>query len=132
MNTDPSNFSRRDFLSKSLAGAGAGLVLGAPNILRAANQTAGGSDVIHIAMVGFGKQGEVLFACLKNIPGLHFQAVCDISKNRQNAFRSASRGMANASCHDVLYRRGRDALPKRKVWMPRSWLLRTSGTPRTP
>ena len=41
MNTDPSNFSRRDFLSKSLAGAGAGLVLGAPSLLRAANQSTG-------------------------------------------------------------------------------------------
>lgn len=95
MNPDPSIFSRRDFLSKSLAGAGAGLVLGAPNLLRAANQTSG-SDTIHIAIVGFGKQGEVLFNCLKNIPGLRFQAVCDISKNRINAFRSASRGMAAA------------------------------------
>ena len=78
MNTDPSNFSRRDFLSKSLAGAGAGLVLGAPSILRAANQSTG-SDAIHIALIGFGKQGGVLFDCLKNIPGLHFQAVCDIA-----------------------------------------------------
>jgi predicted dehydrogenase len=66
-----------------------------PIILRAANQTSG-SDTIHIAIVGFGKQGEVLFNCLKNIPGLRFQAVCDISKNRINSFRSASRGMAAA------------------------------------
>jgi predicted dehydrogenase len=95
MNIDPSNLSRRDFLSKTLAGAGAGLVLGAPNLLRAANQTAG-SDAIHVAIVGFGKQGEVLFECLKNIPSLRFQAVCDISKNRINAFRSASRGLASA------------------------------------
>lgn len=95
MNIDPSNLTRRSFLSKSLAGAGAGLVLGAPSLLRAANQTTG-SDAIHVALVGFGKQGEVLFNCLKNIPGLRFQAVCDISKNRVNAFRSASRGMASA------------------------------------
>lgn len=95
MNPDPSNLNRRGFLSKSIAGAGAGLVLGAPNILRAANTT-GGSDDIHIAIVGFGKQAEVLFASLKNIPGLRFQAVCDISKNRINMFRSNSRGMPNA------------------------------------
>jgi len=80
MNSDPSNLSRRDFLSKSLAGAGAGLVLGAPNLLRAASAT--DPDAIHVALVGFGKQAEVLFACLKNIPGLYFQAVCDISKNK--------------------------------------------------
>ncbi len=96
MNTDPSNFSRRDFLSKSLAGAGAGLVLGAPGILRAANQSTG-SDAIHIALIGFGKQGGVLFDCLKNIPGLHFQAVCDIAKTRQDGFRSSSRGHPGAT-----------------------------------
>ncbi len=77
MNSLPSFISRRSFLGKTAAGAGAGLVLGAPNILRAA--TPGGPDTIHVALIGFGKQGEVLFNCLRNIPGLHFQAVCDIS-----------------------------------------------------
>ncbi len=92
----PSVLNRRDFLSKSLSGAGAGLVLGAPNLLRAANNTPGGSEAIHIAIVGFGKQAEVLFECMKNIPGIRFQAVCDISKNRIDKYRSASRGMPNA------------------------------------
>lgn len=73
-----SQMNRRDFLSKAVAGAGAGLVLGAPGILKAAGS--GGSNEIHVALVGFGKQGQVLFECLKNIPGLHFQAVCDISQ----------------------------------------------------
>jgi len=59
-----------------MAGAGAGLVLGAPSILRAAN--ADGSDKIHVALVGMGKQGRVLFEAMSNIPGIHFQAVCDI------------------------------------------------------
>ena len=95
MNIDPYNLSRRSFLSKSLAGAGAGLVLGAPNLLRATN--AGGADDIHIALVGFGKQAEVLLNCLKNIPGLYFQAVCDISKYRIGKFRSAMRGMPNVT-----------------------------------
>ena len=94
MNPSLPNFSRRDFLAKTAGGISAGLVLGAPNLLRAA--TAGSSDDIHVALVGFGKQAEVLFASLKNIPGLRFQAVCDISKNRINMFRSNSRGMANA------------------------------------
>ena len=76
MNPLSSNITRRSFLSTSVATAGAGLVLGAPNILRAAEP--GASDTIHVALVGFGKQGEVLFDCLKNIPGLYFQAVCDI------------------------------------------------------
>jgi predicted dehydrogenase len=81
MNPPLSFISRRDFLSKTVAGAGAGLVLGAPNILRAADPAS--SDTIHVALIGFGKQAEVLFACLRNIPGLHFQAVCDISDNNR-------------------------------------------------
>jgi predicted dehydrogenase len=74
---DPSenHISRRSFISKTALGAG--LVLGTPGILRAANPQ--DTDTLHVALVGFGKQGEVLFNCLKNIPGLHFQAVCDIS-----------------------------------------------------
>ena len=76
MNIPSSSISRRDFLSKTMAGAGAGLVLGAPSILRAAN--ADGSDKIHVALVGMGKQGRVLFEAMSNIPGIHFQAVCDI------------------------------------------------------
>lgn len=67
-----STLTRRDFLSRSL---GAGLVLGAPSILRAASEP---SDQIHVGMIGFGKQGRVLFEAMSNIPGLHFQAICDI------------------------------------------------------
>lgn len=76
MNPSFSNLSRRDFLSKAAGGIGAGLVLGAPNILRAADS--GPSDKIHVGLVGMGKQGRVLFEAMANIPGLHFQAVCDI------------------------------------------------------
>lgn len=70
----PDPISRRDFLTRSAAGAG--LVLGAPGILRAAQR--GSADDLHVAMVGFGKQGTVLFDAMRNIPGLRFQAVCDI------------------------------------------------------
>jgi predicted dehydrogenase len=96
MNTDPTHLTRRDFLSKSLAGAGAGLVLGAPNILRAANQ-ATGSDTINVALVGFGKQcREALFVAMKNIPGLRFQAVCDIwDYNLQNAVKAITAYQGN-------------------------------------
>ena len=76
MNPPSLPISRRDFLARTAAGAGAGLVLGAPNLLRAAN--ADGSDKLHVALVGMGKQGRVLFEAMSNIPGLHFQAVCDI------------------------------------------------------
>ncbi len=78
MNPPPSSISRRDFLSKSMATAGAGLVLGAPSILRAANADGSSSEQLKVALVGMGKQGRVLFEAMSNIPGLHFQAVCDI------------------------------------------------------
>jgi predicted dehydrogenase len=68
--------SRRDFIGKAAGGISAGLVLGAPNILRAAQGEP--SEKIHVALVGFGKQGKVLLDAMSNIPGLHFQAVCDI------------------------------------------------------
>jgi predicted dehydrogenase len=85
MNSPSSFLKRRDFITKT---AGIGLVLGAPSILRAANPDRS-SEQIKIALVGVGKQGRVLFEAMKNIPGLHFQAVCDIwDYNRQNALRS--------------------------------------------
>jgi predicted dehydrogenase len=73
MNTPSSALSRRSFLAKSI---GAGLVLGAPSILKASSK--GPSDALNIAIIGFGKQGRVLFEAMSNIPGLRFQAVCDI------------------------------------------------------
>ncbi len=72
--------SRRDFL-KMGGLVGAGLVLGAPSILRAATGQSS-SDSISVGFIGLGKQHEVLFNAVKNIPGLHFNAVCDIMKNR--------------------------------------------------
>ena len=50
-------------------------MLGSPAILKAAQ---GNNDKINVALVGMGKQGRVLFEAMSNIPGLHFQAVCDI------------------------------------------------------
>lgn len=66
---------RRDFLTRSSLLAGGGLVLGAPSLLKAAQ---GNNDKINVALIGMGKQGRVLFESMMNIPGLHFQAVCDI------------------------------------------------------
>lgn len=81
---------RREFLSKSGGIAGAGMVLGAPAILKAAE---GNNDKINVALIGMGKQGLVLFESMKNIPGLHFQAVCDIWEKQ--ALRGAA-GKVNA------------------------------------
>jgi predicted dehydrogenase len=73
MNESSTQLSRRSFLAKSI---GAGLVIGAPSILTAAGK--GPSDTLKVGIIGFGKQGRVLFEAMSNIPGLHFQAVCDI------------------------------------------------------
>ena len=83
METPPSSINRRDFLAKSAAGAGAGLVLGVPGLLRAAD--ASPSKKLNVALIGHGKQGEVLFDAMRNIPGLHFQAVCDIWDEHRKA-----------------------------------------------
>ena len=75
--------TRRSFL-RSGSAAGAGLVLGAPAILSAAAQAAP-SDEIRVGFIGCGKQQEVLFNAMKNIPGIHYAAVCDIMKDRVGA-----------------------------------------------
>lgn len=76
MNEILSGLSRRDFLALSAAGAGSGLVAAVSGA--SGDSVKGSPGVIHVAFVGFGRQGQVLFEAMKNIPGLHFQAVCDI------------------------------------------------------
>jgi predicted dehydrogenase len=79
MNFELPPLSRREFLSKSTLGAG--LVLGAPSILKA--KAAGApTDDIRVAFIGCGKQQEVLFNAMVNIPGIRFVAACDIMKAR--------------------------------------------------
>ncbi|OHB63665.1 MAG: hypothetical protein A2Y77_13260 [Planctomycetes bacterium RBG_13_62_9] len=66
---------RRGFL-RSAAGAGAALAFG-PAVfsdLRAA----AGNDSINVALIGAGEQGRVLMEAVRRIPGVRFQAVCDI------------------------------------------------------
>lgn len=82
--------NRREFLSKSSTVAGAGLVLGAPLVLGANSK---GLDKINVALVGMGKQGRVLFEAMSNIPGLHFQAVCDIWDYNQKGGRGKVRAL---------------------------------------
>ncbi len=83
MNQPPSSISRRDFLSKTVAGAGAGLVLGAPNILRAADAGRRRTTSTSPSSAWANRAGSCSRPC-QNIPGLHFQAVCDIwDYNRQ-------------------------------------------------
>ncbi|MEO0453297.1 MAG: Gfo/Idh/MocA family oxidoreductase [Verrucomicrobiota bacterium] len=76
---DFSKLSRRSFV-RAGAGASAGLILGAPSILKA--KTDPGAAELKVGFIGCGKQHEVLFAAMKEIPGLHYAAVCDIMKDR--------------------------------------------------
>jgi predicted dehydrogenase len=73
--------TRREFLLKGTL-AGAGLVFGAPAILKAAAGPEAPSNVINVGFIGCGKQQEVLFNAMVNIPGLRYTAVCDIMKDR--------------------------------------------------
>ena len=76
--------TRRSFLHQS-ALASSGLVLGAPSILRAVVGAAAPSNMINVGFIGCGKQYEVVFNAMVNIPGLRYTAVCDIMKDRVGA-----------------------------------------------
>ncbi len=69
--------SRRDFLS---TGAKLGAVVAtAPYVSRAAEAGAAkGADTINVALIGCGEEGRILSNASLNIPGIRFQAVCDI------------------------------------------------------
>jgi len=70
---------RREFLNSAVAGAGLALL---PAAVPPAAISAGGK--LHVALIGHGRQGDVLFYAMRNIPGLHFQAVCDIWDYNRN------------------------------------------------
>lgn len=80
------SLSRRDFLAKSTLGAG--LVLGAPSILRA-KEAGAPADDIRVGFIGCGKQHEVLFNAMVNIPGIRYVAAADIMKARVGRTLSA-------------------------------------------
>lgn len=79
MDITPSALTRRDFIAKSTIGAG--MVLGAPAILKAKEEGAP-SDDIRVGFIGCGKQHEVLYNAMVNIPGVHYVAAADIMKDR--------------------------------------------------
>ena len=88
---------------KTGSALGAGLVLGGPSILGADAKNAP-SDEIRVGFIGCGKQHEVLFNAMKNIPGLRYVAACDIMKDRVGAAVSRMK-----STFDL------DYLPKRYI-----------------
>jgi predicted dehydrogenase len=82
------NIDRRKFLGYAAA-AGAGLLLTRNRAVASAGKPGRSSDELRIALIGAGAQGQVLMnSCLK-IPGVRFQAVCDIweAYNRRRAQR---------------------------------------------
>ena len=74
-----SSLSRRDFIAKTAIGTG--LAIGVPSILGAENSSRH-LDLIRVGFIGCGKQHEVLFNAMVNIPGIQYVAACDIMKER--------------------------------------------------
>ncbi len=66
---------RRSFLQTAAVG-GAALAFG-PTILRGAKEGEG-VEPVRVALIGAGEQGKMLMEAARRIPGVRFQAVCDI------------------------------------------------------
>ena len=72
---------RRRFLQTTAVG-GAALAFG-PTILGAAKESEG-VEPVRVGLIGAGEQGKILMEAARRIPGVRFQAVCDIwSYNRR-------------------------------------------------
>jgi predicted dehydrogenase len=69
------DLTRRDFLRSAAAATGAGLAVGAAQIVRAETRAA---HPIQLALIGAGTQGRWLLANCVKIAGVRFKAVCDI------------------------------------------------------
>ncbi len=77
--------SRRDFLLRSaVAGAVVPLVGSSARATAAEEETTASAgaakkpDELRVAIIGTGEQGRVLIESCLHIPGIRFQAVCDI------------------------------------------------------
>ena len=73
---DSPPFTRRDFLSSSAKLSA--VIAAAPYISRGAAVGAGKGDTVNVALIGCGEEGRILSNAALNIPGVRFQAVCDI------------------------------------------------------
>ena len=95
------HIDRRKFLGYAAA-AGAGLLLTRRGAEGAPGKREGSTDEIRIALIGAGAQGQVLMnSCLK-IPGVRFQAVCDIweAYNLRRAQRMLEKFGQNVSAYE--------------------------------
>ncbi|MBN1973202.1 MAG: Gfo/Idh/MocA family oxidoreductase [Sedimentisphaerales bacterium] len=78
--------TRRDFL-QTAAAASAGLIFSP--MISAGQESAEKVDDINVAVIGVGEQGQTLINACRNIPGIHFKAICDIwaDHNRKRTAR---------------------------------------------
>ena len=107
-------YSRRDFL-KTAGLVGGGLMMSQHPLFAqaAAGKKIGPNDEINVALVGMGKEGEVLLNNLLKIPGLRFRAVCDIRPDRQRYGAARIRGIKQDITKNR-YEDYRDLLDKEK------------------
>ncbi len=104
-NGDRMRLGRREFL-KSAAGAGAAIAL--PSVGLGAAGEGEPVEPINVALIGAGEQGSVLLAACLKIPGVKFQAVCDLweAYNLPRASRLVKRyghpGTPYIDCGDML------------------------------
>jgi predicted dehydrogenase len=78
--------TRRDFV-KSAGVAGVGSMMLGGRLFAQAAPTAASTEAnsaIRVGLIGAGVQGRVLAECIRKIPGLRFQAICDIWDYNRN------------------------------------------------
>ena len=87
-------YSRRDFL-KTAGLVGGGLMMSQnPLFAQAATgKKIGAADEINVALIGMGKEGEVLLNNMLQIEGIRFRAVCDIQPMRRRYGAGRIRGI---------------------------------------
>ncbi len=99
-------FNRRNFLGTTAAGS---LMLASKSL---AQDNTNPSDTVHVALIGTGAQGQNLLNTCMKIPGIHFQAVCDIWESYN--LKQASRILTGYKQEHKTYTDYRDMLEKEK------------------
>ncbi len=83
--------NRRNFFKSAAAGAAflpSFSILGSDDIDKDKRPIGPADDQLNVAMIGFGREGEVLAQSIARIPGIRVRAVCDIWKERQKYAKS--------------------------------------------
>jgi len=113
-NIEGLSLSRRDFL-KTTASASLGTVLTgsalAGTASRGSQVEAESTDELRVALIGAGEQGRILIESCLRIPGIRFQAICDIWEYSQ---RYASRYLQKYGHEVRVYEDYREMLAQEK------------------